>query len=163
MVLAVPLLPRPAAADHSEYGVLASVRATNRDHSFEQRELFARFPGAPGDPEGAIATHWVVTLGMISGAGGEGLIASVGGDVRLQSPGRAGFVEVGFRPSLITRDRYGTTDLGYHLEFISHIGLGVRVGPRATVSFRGQHMSNGGLSENNPGINTTAISIGYGF
>ena len=52
-----------------------------------------------------------------------------------------------------------------HVNFMSGLALGVSVPHgkyRWSVEFRYAHISNVGLSSNNPGLNTVGVRIGFG-
>ena len=55
--------------------------------------------------------------------------------------------------------------LGTNFQFGDHLGLGVRFGQRwrYDVALRLQHLSNGGLSKSNPGINYVQLRLAYHF
>lgn len=72
------------------------------------------------------------------------------------------FVEFGIGPVGITeRMMDGETNMGYHLQFDSHIGITHFFSSNKFISYRLQHLSNGGLDEINPGMNFQTLTIGF--
>ena len=73
------------------------------------------------------------------------------------------FVDLGLSPTVIDGSRFGGRDLGTSLNFTSHIALGLQFGRQNahTLSFRYQHISNGGINHTNPGTNM--IGLDYVF
>jgi len=72
-------------------------------------------------------------------------------------------LEGGLAPTFISRADFGSKDLGTRFQFTSHIGLLMDMGPRLRVSYRFQHMSNGGFAYPNPGLNLHMIGVSYHF
>lgn len=100
----------------------------------------------------------------------------------------SGLVDVGFAPMLRLEPRepmvvapYLEGGVGAHVlsessvsdqrrfggafQFASHVGVGVRFGPkqRFDLGYQFQHFSNAGISEPNNGINFHQIRLGYWF
>lgn len=71
------------------------------------------------------------------------------------------YVDLGLSPTVIDGANYGNRNLGTSLNFTSHVGLGLRFGRNRgkRVSFRYQHISNGGISSTNPGVNSYGIDF----
>ena len=72
-------------------------------------------------------------------------------------------VEIGCSPTVLSRYRFGETDLGFPVQFTSHIGAMVELGSRVSLSYRLQHMSNASLSQHNPGLDLHSIGVSYRF
>lgn len=66
---------------------------------------------------------------------------------------------MGFGPGYY--ERHEGTDLGSHLEFYSYVELGYRLRPERRLIFRLAHISNGSISDRNPG--TELFTVGYAF
>ena len=88
---------------------------------------------------------------------------SFGPLVRLthQRWGRRLFVDAGLSPTVIDGAKYGERDFGTSFNFTSHVGLGSRFGAKENhfVKFRYEHISNGGIDENNPGVNMVGLDF----
>lgn len=70
--------------------------------------------------------------------------------------------EIGFRPTWMTDSRYGVDDFGGETQFTSHVGLAFTKNS-LVCTYRFQHTSNGGLYDNNPGLNLHLFGLGYRF
>lgn len=59
----------------------------------------------------------------------------------------------------------GDKRMGTNFEFGDHVGLGIRFGERSQydLAYRYQHYSNGGISNNNSGVNFSEFRLGYQF
>lgn len=88
---------------------------------------------------------------------------AVGPTVSLRPEGAAWQVEVGVRPTYLGDRRFGEVDLGGRWQFDSHLGLRFDLGPRASLAYRIQHISNADLYDENPGLNMQSLELGYRF
>lgn len=107
------------------------------------------------------ATRAEFGTGVISGSGNARMFASFGPVWRLNDPDHPAVVEFGFSPTLLGGSTLGDQDLGGNLHFTSSLAIGRAFGLRKQylASMRLQHLSNGGLNNTNPGLD----SIGVGF
>ena len=73
------------------------------------------------------------------------------------------FIEFGTSPTWIENGNFGDESLGGHLFFTSNVQLGMHFGHRRalTLSVRIHHISNGGLSSENPGTDMVGIELSY--
>lgn len=69
------------------------------------------------------------------------------------------YTEFGFSPTLVAGSGLGDRDLGGNLHFTSSVTLGLNLGKseRSRIAVRAQHISNGGLNETNPGLDTFGL------
>lgn len=95
-------------------------------------------------------------------AGEEGGWLAVGGDVVLSLLDGLWEIEGGFRPMLFFEHEFGEDDFGGPLQFSSHIGTTLYLGDFA-INYRYQHISNGGIYSENPGINMHMVGAGMRF
>jgi hypothetical protein len=72
-------------------------------------------------------------------------------------------LEAGVSPTYLSRYHFTHKNLGFPLEFTSHAGLNWEFTPHFRLSYWFQHMSNAGLSADNPGLNLHVIGLGYVF
>jgi hypothetical protein len=72
-------------------------------------------------------------------------------------------VEGGSGPTLISRNEFETRDFGDAVQFTSHIGLYWDIAKHWRLGYRFQHMSNAGISQNNPGLNLHVLALSYRF
>ena len=71
--------------------------------------------------------------------------------------------ELGFSPTLLSRYDFPGKDLGSSLQFTSHVGMNADVSTRIRLGYRFEHMSNGGFSTPNPGLNLNIFAVSYLF
>jgi len=72
-------------------------------------------------------------------------------------------VFLGSGPTFLSRYDFEDRDFGIHFQFTTYVGVGLDIGRRFNVSYRAQHMSNGGLGSPNPGLNLQTFSFSYRF
>ena len=68
-------------------------------------------------------------------------------------------VRAGSGATLMSRHKYGETDLGGAFQFTSHIGLEYHFHKNFSAFTRVQHMSNAGIYSENPGGNLAMIGL----
>ena len=87
------------------------------------------------------------------------LFVSAGPLLRWSSPSGRLSAEVGLSPTLLEGTTFAERDLGGHLHFTSHAGVAVVLGQKQghRVALRLQHISNGGISSTNPGLDMFGI------
>ena len=70
-------------------------------------------------------------------------------------------VDMGLSPTVIDGSTYGDRELGTSFNFTSHLAVGMRFGQSHDhrVSLRYQHISNGGISAKNPGVNMIGLDV----
>lgn len=94
-------------------------------------------------------------------------VISVGAQLRLDpiNSDRHIYYFVGFSPTLLANTTFGRTTMGTSLEFTSRLGMGIYLGTqrKMALEFSLSHTSNGGLSKNNPGVNTLGMAAVYRF
>jgi hypothetical protein len=73
------------------------------------------------------------------------------------------WLEAGISPTFISRHEFTDRNLGSLYQFTSHVGLNVDLGSHFRVSYRAQHMSNGGFAHPNPGLNMHVFGVSYLF
>lgn len=75
------------------------------------------------------------------------------------------YIEFGISPTWISNSNFANESLGGHVFFTSNIQLGMHFGRHRelSLSVRVHHISNGGLSSENPGTDMVGIEISYLF
>jgi hypothetical protein len=71
--------------------------------------------------------------------------------------------EIGASPTYISRYVFERLDFGMNFQITSHGGVNFDFSKRLRGTFRYEHMSNAGLSSNNPGLNLFALGLDYRF
>lgn len=100
-----------------------------------------------------------ISTGVIRDAEKIRPFAFVGPVWRLVLRRPAPFLEFSFGPTLIGGAVIDGRDLGGNLHFRSALALGTSLGRNTEIAIRIEHISNGGLRDENPGLD----SIGLGF
>jgi lipid A 3-O-deacylase len=92
-----------------------------------------------------------------------GAIVGAGPGVRV---GREHFplsLEWGTNPTILGEEHFAGKDFGSAFQFTTYVGVSFDLGAHVRLGYRYQHMSNAGLSENNPGLNLNMFSLDYVF
>ncbi len=72
-------------------------------------------------------------------------------------------LEAGSSPTVLSNYDLITKDFGDPLQFTTHFGINFDFAKRFRIGYRFQHMSNAGISGNNPGLNLHMIKFSYLF
>ncbi len=164
-LLLLPALPGRASEDTTwEVGAQAGPSFNDKDSSFGQYEalLNYRLPWRWDLGTVGLGMRVISTLGSLHGGGDVGAIGSLGLGFVL-GDGHDLNLRVGSAATYITEDKYGNENLGTHFQFTSHIGVTYRFWNALSARFRVQHMSNAGLSDDNPGVNIIMFGLHYAF
>ena len=147
-------------------GLRSGFHATSDRDDFRQTEAFANWNlplcwelGA----DWAFRSRLDLTAGWLTGRSETGFVGTAGPAITL---GRRGFplvLEGGVSPTMLSRDTFGSTDLGCPFQFTLHAGLNWQLGAHFDLSYRYQHMSNAALGDSNPGLNLHMFALGYRF
>lgn len=115
-------------------------------------------------PRWTRANRLEFATGIIHDSEATRLFAFVGPVWRLEGGGRAPFVEFSFGPTVLGGATVGGRDLGGNLHFRSALALGKTFGRREAfqLAIRVEHVSNGGLREANPGLDSIGLSFAFG-
>jgi hypothetical protein len=104
-----------------------------------------------------------IAAGWLGDPGNDAFVSSAGLGLMLQRGEFPFKLEGGLAPTYISRPDFGTKVLGTNLQFTSHIGLAMDMGPSLRVLYRFQHMSNAGFGKHNPGLNLHMVGVSYIF
>jgi hypothetical protein len=104
-----------------------------------------------------------LTAGYLFNHGLDGFVGTFGPGAHLQYCPIPLRLDVGVRPTILTRDRFESRSFGIQFQITSHAGLEWEFSPHWTLGYRFQHMSNSGLSSPNPGLNMSLFGVGYQF
>lgn len=88
---------------------------------------------------------------------------SLGPAFRLTYAGLPVSVVGGSSPTFIGRNRFGPLNLGSAFQFTSHLGVAWAVFPRLELGYRFQHMSNAGIDDDNPGLDSHVVMLAWRF
>ena len=103
------------------------------------------------------------TVGGIFDRTADAFVTSLGHVLSLERDRFPLGLEIGFSPTLLSRKEVGHTDFGSLYQLTSHAGLNWDLGSHFRIGYRFQHMSNGGLTDHNPGLNLHVLSANYRF
>ena len=158
----------PAFAEDGKWdtiGVRAGIGDDRNNESFSQYEAYATF---------SLPWRWVTesqwTIGSFVGVNagvltceGEAFVGSIGPGAYLMSPGKRFVFSAGIYPTYISEATFGDDDFGETFQFTSAVGVNYNFLRSMTIGYRFQHMSNAGISSENPGLNMHMIELGYRF
>ncbi|MBW1725631.1 MAG: acyloxyacyl hydrolase [Deltaproteobacteria bacterium] len=130
----------------------AGVGDSRNDESFSQYEAYVTF-SLPwkwrSGHDWIVGSFTGVNAGAVTCAG-TGFIGSIGLGVYILTPAESVALSAGIYPT-------------YTFQFTSAAGVNFNFHQHWTIGYRFQHMSNSGLSDQNPGLNTHMIELGYRF
>ena len=137
-----------------------------RTASFFQAELFAEW-NLPLRTESDSGWFLQPKVSLSGGwLGGNGVNAVVGTAGPAFVFGQRRFplsLEGGVSPTLLSQYQFGSADFGQTLQFTTYLGLNLDLTRHWRLGYRHQHMSNGGLARENPGLNLNMFALSYAF
>jgi lipid A 3-O-deacylase len=101
------------------------------------------------------------TIGAYNTREINGFIFSTGPGFTLRNVGSRYALDLGTRVAFLSDENLGKKDFGGKLNFISHVGVKIKLDINVIVGYRFEHMSNAGIYKYNPGINWHAIEFEY--
>jgi hypothetical protein len=91
------------------------------------------------------------------------VIGSLGPAFRFTYQGLPLALVGGSAPTFLGRNHLGERNLGCAFQFTSHVGVALQLARRVELGYRLQHISNAGLGDDNPGLNSHAVSLAWRF
>lgn len=156
--------------DRLSVGARGAFSASSYNDPFVQVEAFANWDLPAHRPwRFESVSGWYVqsrldfAAGWLSGRSEEGFVASLGPTFSFGKRKFPVSVEMGGSPTILSRYRFGETDLGFPFQFTSHVGAMVELGSRVSLGYRLQHMSDAGISRHNPGLDLHSLGVSYRF
>jgi hypothetical protein len=164
LLLLLLWLPGPVAAATWELGLRGGTDATGSAHSYSGAELYLLYPldWQAAVAGGTLRPRLDGGVGWIEATGDHGGWVAAGADLVYALDGLPLEVEAGFRPLWFPDHRFGKDDFGGGLQFASHAGVALRL-PPFVLSYRFQHISNGGIYDENSELNLHLFGIGASF
>jgi lipid A 3-O-deacylase len=146
-------------------GLRAGIGDSRNSESFSQYEAYVTF-SLPWRWESD--SKWIIGSFIGANAGAvicedNAFMGSIGPGVYIMTPVERVVISAGIYPTYIGRSRFGTEDFGESFQFTSAVGINLNFLQHMTIGYRFQHMSNAGISDENPGLNTHMIEMGYRF
>ena len=165
----ISFVPHPSSANEIVWrslGLRGGVDDGRNDEDFKQYEGFTtwKLPWfRQWDSGWTIGTYLETNAGVLIGGGTSAFVGSIGPCIYIK--GLADIIEIsmGIKPTIISKHKFGDENLGGPIEFTSHVGLNFIFADHYHIGYRLQHMSNGILYEQNPGLNMHMIEVGYRF
>lgn len=139
---------------------------TESAHFFHQAEGFLNFnlPWAFDlGKEWWLKSRLDFSLGWLGDHGEDSVVGSAGPSLLLGRKRLPLSAESGVGPTLLSEFDFPDKDFGGILQFTSYVGLNVELPAHLRLSYRFQHMSNGGLNGHNPGLNLHMVALSYRF
>jgi hypothetical protein len=147
-------------------GLRGGVNDHRNDEDFEQYEAFTtwKLPWfRQWDSGWALGTYLEANAGVLSGGGTTAFVGSIGPGLYISGLKDMVEISMGINPTIISKHKFGDDNLGGPIQFTSHIGLNIIFNHHYSIGYRLQHMSNGILYEQNPGVNMHMLEVGYRF
>jgi len=146
-------------------GARVGISGDSTSENFLQGEAFLNYNLWRWElnPRWQLQSRIDLSAGWLGNRGYDAALGTIGPSLLLSRSALPISLEGGFHPTFISRDRFGSTDLGSRVQFTSHIGLNWDVTSYIRLGYRYQHMSDAGIREPNPGFNLHVFSIGYLF
>jgi len=161
--------PQPGSADEMGWvavGFRAGLSATDGNEDFEQYELFGTY-GLPWSwgltDDSFVGTRICLSAGALRGGGETGLIGSAGPAVVVSMFNGRILLDGGISAALLSEHQFGQENFGGPIQFVSHVGIGFKLGANLGVGYRFQHMSNASIYNRNPGLELHMLELGYFF
>ncbi len=155
-----------AGIDWRSIGLRGGVNDSGNDEDFKQYEGFAIWPlpwSRQWNSGWTVGTYIEANVGVLRGDDTSAFIGAIGPGFYIT--GIDGIVEIsmGINPTIISKHKFGDENLGGPVQFTSHIGLNIILSNQIHIGYRFQHMSNARIYEDNPGLDTHMIELGYRF
>ena len=161
--------PQPANANETDWiavGLRAGLSTTDGSEDFEQYELFATY-GLPWSweltPGWFLSTKINLSAGALRGGGDTGFIGSAGPSITLSMVQDRIFLDGGISAALLSEHKFGQENFGGPIQFISHVGISIKLSDNLGVGYRFQHMSNASIYNRNPGLELHMFELRYFF
>jgi len=165
LLLALPVTGLAAEVPAWEVGLRGGMEATGSDEHYKAGEIYLlkALPLRAETGGGPVLARLDLGVGALEGAHDDkGYLVAVGGDL-VWVPGAGPLeLEAGFRPVWLSDHHLGEDDYGGGLQFMSHVGIALRLSP-LVFSYRYLHMSNAGIYSENDGLNLHLFGVGATF
>lgn len=148
-----------------EIGVRGGKNDSSNNEDFDAAEIYflKQLPwGTTFGEQTTLTSRFDIAATYLDAAGNDGVMLAAGADLVLGLWAGCMELEIGFRPTWMFDHEYGKEDFGGGMQFTNHVGLTVNRQP-VVFTYRFQHVSNGGIYDQNPGLNLHLIGLGYRF
>jgi hypothetical protein len=162
-------VPQPVSGNEIVWrsiGLRGGINDHRNDEDFEQYEGFSTWKlpwSRQWDSGWTLGTYLEANAGVLRGGGETAFVGSIGPGIYFTGFKEKIDISMGINPTIISKHEFGDEDLGGPIAFTSHIGLNLNFARHFSIGYRLQHMSNGVLYDNNPGLNMHMLEVGYRF
>ncbi len=167
LIAGLAALPNGGAAEPAGGRVIAGTRLGLSDGAqVSHVDAFAdwRLPWSWTWESGlGLQTYAASSLGWLGDGDEDAVTGSLGPCLRLTHAALPVAIVGGSSPTFIGRNRFGARNMGSAFQFTSHIGVAWAVAPRFELGYRFQHMSNAGIDDDNPGLNSHLVTFAWRF
>lgn len=150
-------------------GVRGGFSATSRRDEFHQYEAYATF-GLPwslrADSGWGVALQANASAGTLHAVGEYGFIGTIGPGISVDKGNTGIALLLGGDLCFLSKDHFANVNLNGNPLFLGHIGLAYRFAGGPGITYRFQHMSNGGLGRNgdiNTGLDMHMFGVSWNF
>ncbi len=147
-------------------GVRGGLSANNDRQEFTQAEVFGNW-NLPWNwdlgKKWRLQSRLDVSGGWLGDRGDDAAVGTLGPTLVLSRARLPLSLEGGSSPTLLSNHEFGSKSLGMDFQFTSHVGLNWDFARHWRLGYRFQHMSNAGLSSDNPGLNMHLFGLSYCF
>ncbi len=145
-------------------GFRSSVSASSKYENNKQYEIYSihELPWKWGQISDLVINVALnSTIGTYNTGEINGFMLSTGPSFTLGNGGSRYALDFGTRVAILSNENLGKKDFGGKFNFISHVGVKIKLDINLMVGYRFEHMSNAGIYDYNPGINWHTIEFGY--
>ncbi len=134
---------------------------------FTQFDIFAQV-GLPGGA--TFDSGWLFgwrlngSMGFLRGAGDTGFISTVVPGILFRKPEWRLTIDGGVGAAFVSREHYGSQDLGGPIQIVAEVGVTYDVTDRVGLGWRFHHISDAGIwGSKNRGVDVNLFEISYKF
>jgi lipid A 3-O-deacylase len=146
-------------------GFRASIGDSRNKESYSQYEVYVNFnlPWAwRSEPKWIVGSFVGINVGAIV-CEKDAFLGSIGPEFYVLAPSQRLSFSAGIYPTYISRSSFGIDNFGGPFQFTSALDIDFHFLRQMSLGYRFQHMSNAGLFDKNPGLNTHILELTYLF
>ena len=166
---AAPCWSREPDPGWQAVGVRGGFEATSRKEEFHQYEAYASY-GLPwslrAESGWGVALQANASAGVLRAAGENGFIGTLGPGMIFDKGDRGVALDLGGDLCIVSKYKFNNVDFNGNPLFEGHLGIADRFSSGPGLSYRFQHMSNGGLGRHgdvNTGLDLHAFGVSWNF
>ena len=169
LTLAAPGWSREPDPGWKTVGVRGGFEATSRSEEFHQYEAYASY-GLPwslrAESGWGVALQANASAGVLRAAGENGFIGTLGPGMIFDKGDRGVALDLGGDLCIVSKYKFNNVDFNGNPLFEGHLGIAYRFSSGPGLSYRFQHMSNGGLGlhgTGNTGLDLHMFGVSWNF